>query len=235
MKNKLNVALITVISLSGFASIVCGFADSGQENYAGKPYGGQPRQIPGIIQAEHYDVAPTNTDGITFHYNRPPRKTPFRTTDDCIGLTRYGKGHVTIAGVPEDPDQVYLGYTHAGEWVKYSVHVAEAGTYQFGGKFASGFTNAMISVTFTPEINTVIFAPEINTGRINIPTTAGYQPGVEVYHVWANLDNLAEIKLPPGDFVMTVKIEDEHPGGLNIDYFTFIKKPYVQRALNSGS
>jgi hypothetical protein len=117
--------------------------------------------------------------------------------------------------VPEDSDQVYLGYTHAGEWVKYSVHIAEPGTYQFGGKFASGFTNASISVTFTPEIK---------TGSITIPTTAGYQPGVEVYHVWEKLDNLAEIKLPAGDFVMTVKIEEEHTGGLNIDYFSFIKK-----------
>jgi hypothetical protein len=210
MKHKLNVTLIAVFTSFGFTAVA--FAG---ENYASQPYGGQPRQIPGIIQAEHYDVAPTNTDGITFHYNRPARKTAFRTTDDCIGLTRYGNGHVTIAGAPEDPDQVYLGYTHAGEWVKYSVHVAEAGTYQFGGKFASGFTNAFISVTFTPEIK---------TGPINVPMTAGYQPGVEVYHVWEKLDNLAEIKLPAGDFVMTVKIENEHAGGLNIDYFSFIKK-----------
>jgi len=203
--------LITGFSMLGLPSV--GWAG---EDYTGKPYGGQPHVIPGIIQAEHYDVAPTNMDGITFHYNRPARKTAFRTTDDCIGLTRYGNGHVTIAAEPEDPGQVYLGYTHAGEWVKYSVHVTEPGTYQFGGKFASGFTNAFISLTFTPEIK---------TGPVNIPTTAGYQPGVEVYHVWEKLDHLAEIKLPAGDFVMTVKIEDEHAGGLNIDYFSFIKKP----------
>jgi hypothetical protein len=41
-----------------------------------------------ILAREDYDVAPTNTDGITFHYNRPARKTNFRTTDDSIGLTR---------------------------------------------------------------------------------------------------------------------------------------------------
>jgi hypothetical protein len=211
MKNELNVALVIVCSLVGLSS--AGYA---REEYTGKPYGGQPRQIPGIIQAEHYDVAPTNTDGITFHYNRPAQKGASRTTGDCIGLTRYGNGHVTIAGAPEDPDQVYLGYTHAGEWVNYSVHVAEAGTYQVGGKFASAFTNAIISVTFTPDIK---------TGPIHIPTTAGYRPGVEVYHVWEKVDNLAEIKLPAGEFVMTLKIEAENTGGMNIDYLTFTRKP----------
>ena len=99
---------------------------------------------------------------------------------------------------------------------KYSVHVAEPGIYQFGGKFASAFTNASISVTITPEIT---------TGPIFIPVTAGYRPGVEVYHVWEILDNLAEIKLPAGNFVMTVKIESENAGGMNVDYFSFAKKP----------
>src|ERR1039457_6708813 len=100
MMNDLYVALVIVCSLASLSSV--GYAG---EEYAGKPYGGQRRQIPGIIQAEHYDVAPTNTDGITFHYDRPARKAAFRSTGDCIGLTRYGNGHVTIAGAPEDPDQ----------------------------------------------------------------------------------------------------------------------------------
>jgi hypothetical protein len=204
------------VLIAGISMLGLSCASLGGDKYAGKPYGGQPRTIPGIIQAEYYDVASTNMDGITFHYNRPARKTNFRTTDDSIGLTRFGNGHVTIAGAPEDPDQVYLGYTHAGEWVKYSVHVAEPGTYQIGGKFASAFTNASISVTFTPEIK---------TGPIFIPTTAGYRPGVEVYHVWEILDNLAEIKLPAGNFVMTVRIESENAGGMNADYFSFTKKP----------
>ena len=211
MKREHYILLTAITSLLGLSSVAC----AGEE-YSGKPYGGQLRQLPGIIQAEHYDVAPTNTDGITFHYNRPARKTNFRTTDDSIGLTRYGNGHVSITGTPEDPDQVYLGYTHAGEWVKYSVRVAEPGIYQVGGKFAAAFTNAVISVTFTPEIK---------TGPIRIPTTAGYRPGVEVYHVWEKLDNLAEIKLPAGDLVMTVTIENEKAGEMNIDYLSFTKKP----------
>ena len=67
------------------------------------------------------------------------------------------------------------------------------------------------------------FTPQITTGPVEIPTTAGFQPGVEVYHVWETLDHLAEIKLPAGTYVMMFKIENN--AGLNLDYFSFTKKP----------
>jgi hypothetical protein len=182
--------------------------------YAGTPYGGQPHQIPGIIRAVEYDVAPGGVSGITFHCTSQARGKEFRTTSDSLALVPFGKGHVTIAGLPEDPSQVYVGYTDTGEWMKYTIHVVESGVYQIGGHFAAGFTNAALSVTFTPAIK---------TGLIHIPTTAGYQPNNEVYHVWEKLDDLAEIQLPAGDCIMTVKIEEA--GGMNIDYLAFVKKP----------
>jgi len=46
---------------------------------------------------------------------------------------------------------------------------------------------------------------------------------VEVYHVWETLDHLADIRIPAGDYVMTVKIENA--GGMNIDYLSFTRKP----------
>ena len=118
---------------------------------------------------------------------------------------------MNIKGEPEKPDQVYVGWTESGQWMKYSVHVKETGTYHLGGHFAAGGKDATLSVTFTPEIK---------TGPIAIPTTAGYQPGVEVYHVWETLNNLADIDLSAGDYVMTVKIENA--GGMNIDYLSFV-------------
>ena len=137
-----------------------------------------------------------------------------RVTGDSIGLASFGNGHVNIKGEPEKPDQVYVGWTETGQWMRYSVHVKETGTYRLGGHFAASDKDAMLSVTFTPEIK---------TGPIAIPTTAGYQPGVEVYHVWETLNNLADIDLPAGDYVMTVKIENA--GGMNIDYLSFVRQP----------
>ena len=178
-------------------------------DYAGKPYTGTPQVIPGIIQAEAYDIGPD-----TFSYHGEAKKTDCRTSPDSIGLAKFGKGHVTTTGQPEAPDQVYVGWTQTGEWLKYTVQVKEAGTYVFGGKFSAGAKGAKISVTFTPQIT---------TGPIEIPTTAGFQPSVEVYHVWETLNNLATLNLPAGTYVMTVKIEAV--AGMNLDYFTFTKKP----------
>ena len=188
-----------------------GLAYSG---YSGKPDSGQAYSIPGIIQAEHYDVAPGGVDGITFHYDGPARNGDLRATGDAIALARFGEGHVSTRGQPEDPDQIYVGWTQTGQWMKYSVHVKETATYRLGGHFAAGGSDATLSVSFTPELK---------TGPLAIPTTAGYQPGVEVYHVWETLDNLAKIKLAAGDYVMMVKIENA--GGMNIDYLSFTREP----------
>lgn len=182
--------------------------------YLGKPCCGEAKPVPGIIQAEEYDVAPGGVDGITFHYAGQARNPNLRATGDAIALARFGNGHVTIKGEPENPDQVYVGWTEDGQWMKYSVRVRETGIYRLGGHFAAAETNATFSVSFTPGIN---------TGPITIPTTAGYQPGVEVYHVWEALDHLADIRLPAGDYVMTVKIEKA--GGMNMDYLLFSKAP----------
>jgi arabinoxylan arabinofuranohydrolase len=183
--------------------------------YAGKPYNGEPIALPGVIQAEQYDISPNAANDVSFHYNGAPKKSPHRTSPDSIMVAGFGNGHVSTDGKPEDPKQVYVGWTHGGEWLKYTVKVAEAGTYVFGGKFAAGAKNAKVSATFTPEIP---------TGPVAIPTTAGFQPNVEVYHVWETLDGLAEVKLPAGTYVLTIKIESPN-SGLNFDYFTFTKKP----------
>ena len=184
-------------------------------DYAGKPYLGEPHAIPGTIQAEQYDISPDARNDVSFHYNGKPKLGPHRTTADSIGVADFGGGHVSTDGKPEAPEQAYVGWTHSGEWLKYTVQVTEPGIYVFGGKFAAGNKGAKVSITF---------APDAVIGPVEIPTTAGFQPGVEVYHVWENLDHLGEVKLPAGTFVMTVKIESP-VSGMNFDHFTLTRKP----------
>ena len=184
--------------------------------YTGTPYAGKPHAVPGKIEAEHYDISPEAKTDVSFHYNGKIVQSKIRTTPDSIGLAKYGKGHVSTDGKPEDPDQAYVGWTQGGQWLKYTVQVSEAGTYVFGGKFAAGNKGAKISVSFSPGDGII--------GPVEIPTTAGFQPEVEVYHVWETLANLGEVKLPAGIHVMTVKIESKN-SGMNFDYFTLSKKP----------
>ncbi len=183
------------------------------EEYTGKPMSGTPASVPGIIQAEAYDVAPDGTKDVTFGHAGEPKKSTYRPQADAVGVAGFGKGHVSTTGQAEAVDQVYVGWTRTGEWLKYTISVKEPGTYVFGGKFAAGAKDAKVSATF---------GPGLTTGPLAIPTTAGFQPGVEVYHVWETLDNLAEIQLPAGTYVMTVKIESG--AGLNFDYFSLKKK-----------
>jgi hypothetical protein len=183
---------------------------AGADGYTGKPFGGKAREIPGTIQAEDYDVAPGNKEDVTFHYKGGAQKSDYRP--DSIRVTKFGGGHVNTKGDKEDPNQNYLGWTQDGEWMKYTVHVAQAGTYLFGGKFAAAGKDGKLSVVFTPTLKI----------SASIPTTAGFQPG-EVYHVWLISEKLGEVTLPAGDYVMQITLEKN--GGCNMDYFTFTKKP----------
>lgn len=212
----LTLPLFAVASLhaADTASIAAAPAVPPSGAYTGTPFGGTAQRIPGTIEIERYDVAPGNQDGITFHYSGQPKASPFRPAGDAIGLAVFGQGHVTIDGKPEAADQVYAGWTQGGEWFRYTIEVAEAGTYLIGGHVAAGGGNGKLSISF---------GPSLTTGPLPIPTTAGHQPGVEVYHVWERLDHLAELTLPAGQAVMTVKIENA--GGLNLDSLTFTRKP----------
>jgi hypothetical protein len=180
-------------------------------DYTGKPFKDKVNQIPGTIQAEDYDTAPGNKEDITFHYKGGAQKSDYRP--DSIRATKFGGGHVGTKGEKENPDQIYLGWTQDGEWMKYTVHVAESATYKFGGKLSAAGKDGKLSVVFTPTLKI----------SASIPTTAGFQPGVEVYHVWLVSDNLGEVTLPAGDYVMQITLEKN--GGCNMDYFTFTKKP----------
>lgn len=211
------VAIFLPLILGGWLSVAQAqeLASHVPPGYTGKPLDGTPQTIPGTIQAESsYDVASSGeAKGVTVEVKAELRKSPVRPVADAVGLARYGSGHVSTTGQAEAPEQFYVGWTETGEWLCYTVQVKEAGAYVFGGKFSAGGKGSLVSVTFTPELT---------TGPVEIPTTVGFQPGVEVYHVWETLDHLAELTLPAGVYVMKVKIEKS--AGLNMDYFTFTKK-----------
>lgn len=208
------IALLCLL-LSVFSLSVAAATPPTTRPYPGKPYGQSPHAIPGVIQAVQYDIAPDAANDITFHYSGGAKKTDLRTTNDGIGLARFGRGHVTTTGQPEDPQQTYLGWTQTGQWMKYTVRVNQAATYRFGGHFAVARKDARLSLVFSPSSGQ---AP-IKAGPVSLPTTADFQPGVEVYHVWETLDNLAEITLPAGDYILTITLDNA--GGANLNAFTF--------------
>ena len=85
----------------------------------------------------------------------------------------------------------------------------EAGTYVISGhEGVAG--NTQMQFTFTDAMK---------TGALTLPSTD--QCGHEAYHVWAVHDNLGEIALQPGKYVLTITVV---AAAMNLDWFAFIKK-----------
>ena len=87
------------------------------------PYGGTPAALPGTVQAENFDEG---ASGVAY-FDTTAGNTggKYRTTDvDIESTTDVGGGY-------------NVGRTRPGEWLKYSVTVASAGTYALDVRVAN--------------------------------------------------------------------------------------------------
>jgi hypothetical protein len=121
------------------------------------PFSGIAAVLPGTIQAENFDVG---AGGVAYRdLSSGNAGGQYRVTDVDIGLTTDTGGGYNV------------GWTSAGEWLKYTVNVASAGTYDLDVRVASSGTGG----TFHVEIDAVDL-----TGRLTVPNTGGWQKWVTV-------------------------------------------------------
>jgi hypothetical protein len=108
MKSFLIVLLIITLVCSYSTEV---FAQSSQ------PYGGQPWPIPGVIEAEDFDLG---GEGVAYHdtdsSNKGGQYRPDQGVD--IGISEDGSG-----------SQYLVDWTSSGEWLQYSVQVKNTGVY----------------------------------------------------------------------------------------------------------
>jgi N-acetylneuraminic acid mutarotase len=117
------------------------------------PFHGTPFVVNQTIQAEDFDKG---GEGVSYH----------DTTAADLGSmgSSYRSTAVDIqAGGSNGYD---VGYTVAGEWMKYSVNVAQAGTYQL----QSSIANTGVGASFHVEFNGTNV-----TGSIAVPNSGGWQ------------------------------------------------------------
>ncbi len=152
------------------------------------PYGGTAAAVPGTVQAENYD---TGGPGVAYHVAS--------TNGTGNGYRSDGVDLETTA----DPGGGYnLGWTGGGQWFRYTVNVASAGTYTLGlrvaapGAVTGGFHLANASGTNL-------------SGAVNIPATGGWQ-------TWTTVT--ASVTLPAGQQVLTLA---EDSGGWNVNHLSF--------------
>jgi hypothetical protein len=134
--------------------------------------------------------------------------------DDNVGVCRMNpaKPDNTIAGQPMPPTDTYLCYSVPGEWTKYSVHVAEAGTYSI---------SCVMGVQQPGSGFNLSFGPNISSGNIAVTATPTTNSGSgEGFHSWDDRKNLGTITFPTaGNYVMTFT----QVSRINADSFTFTK------------
>jgi hypothetical protein len=157
------------------------------------PYGGTPAQIPGTIQAENFDNGGQGTAYLDTKAGNSGGA--YRATDVDVAATNdTGGGH-------------YVGWTKAGEWLKYTVAVASTGTYRLQTRLATIGTGARFHV----EVDGAD-----RTGPIAVPNTGAWD-------AWTTLTTPG-IALTAGTHVLRVVFDQMASGGAvaGFNWFRFV-------------
>ena len=155
------------------------------------PYGGRPLPVPGTVELEDYDKG---GEGIGFHDSDSVNTggAGYRPNDgvdleDCMDT---GGGHS-------------VGWTAAGEWLKYTVSAA-AGTYTVSFRVSAAGAGGHFHLEDASGKDL--------TGPITVSDTGGWQK-------WATVS--ATVALPPGKQVLKL-VEDS--GGYDLNRMVFTRK-----------
>ena len=123
------------------------------------PYGGTAAAVPGTVQAENYD---TGGQGVAYN-----------VTSVNGSANAYRSDGVDLEATTDTGGGDDLGWTAAGQWFKYTVNVATAGTYTVGLRLAS-------PTAVTDGLHIDNSAGTNLSGNVNVPATGGYQDWVTV-------------------------------------------------------
>jgi hypothetical protein len=199
-------------------------------DYKGTPYAdimyhAGPQTIPGKLQCEYYDFG---GEGIAYHdsdtiNSGSGRLNPadgsylneFRMHEAVdVSFTKFRNPPIDNSPynlVEPEKDQLYIGWTSPGEWLKYTVNVTKTGTYQLGIMYTSN-KSGKISISDNDK--------DI-TGTISMPSTFVETDSVawRQWHHWNYIDRIAFIDLKEG--LQTITLHIIEIGQMNFDYINF--------------
>lgn len=195
------------------------------EKYKGKAWNDSIEQIPGKIQCEFYDqggegVAYHDTDSINngsgkFNPSNGEFLNEFRKAEGVdISYTKFRDPSIdnnAFNVVEPAMNQLYVGWTIPGEWIKYTVKVNISGTYNIGIMYtASGNGGILLDIDGKPI-----------TKELLIPSTRNDKEPVawRQWHHWNRIEILTKVKLKKGIHILTLKTERN--GNMNYDYMDF--------------
>ena len=150
------------------------------------PYHGHPHTIPGTIEAIDFDHG---GEGIAYHDNESENVGGFYRPREGVDIQSTSEGGCGV------------GWIENGEWLEYTVDVAEAGSYTLVTRYAGGNSSFHIE-----------FDGVDKTGPVKTTDTGGWQ-------VWSDVS--ATVTLPAGQQKMRVVCHS----GYNLHRYTFVFEP----------
>ena len=170
----------------------------------GRPFGGVPIALPGMVEAENFN---DGGEGVAYHDTTPANEGNAR-----YRRTESGEEGVDISTLAPAPGY-RLSQVKAGEWLKYTVNIANAGLYNVTANVSCG---SPACGSFHLEIDN---SPV--SGAMLVPPTGGW-------NVMASIS--AQVILPNGVHVLKVVMDSNGPDGDagfvgGIDYLAFVAVP----------
>ena len=120
---------------------------------ARSPFGGAPTALPGTVEAEDFD---TGGEGLTYHDTTPDNGPGAYRQDVAVDIAPRAAGGFWVTDIAN------------GEWLEYTVSVAEAGTYDLTAHIASTSTRGRFRVSVGEQRGAL--ARLVDTGSLD--TTA---------------------------------------------------------------
>src|SRR6202034_3003821 len=143
------------------------------------PYGGTPAAVPGTVQAANYD---TGGQGVAYNVTAVNGSANSYRSDGVDLEASADTSDTSPAGAGYD-----IGWTAAGQWFKYTVEVATAGTYTVSFRVAAP-TAVADALHIDNSSGTNL------TGSVAVAATGSYQ-------TWATVT--ASVTLPAGQQTLT--------------------------------
>jgi hypothetical protein len=158
------------------------------------PYNGSAHAIPGTIEFEAFDVGGNGVAYFDEDAGTNVSPDPNFRSDEDVDIENC-----------DDDGGYNIGYTMAGEWLEYTVTVAQTGLYNIDFRIANETDTKTISLAF--DGTTV-------AGNISIPATGGWQ-------TWETV-SVEDIQLTAGTHIMRLTIGDSDYVNLNNATFTAV-------------
>ncbi|MEI7501746.1 MAG: glycosyl hydrolase [Paludibacter sp.] len=173
------------------------------------PYNGTPAAFPGTIEAGKYDIFEGGKgQNITYLDVTTANSGSFRMDESVDASTDVAEGAV-------------VGNLASGEWLEFTVNVAQTGLYSFAFRYASG--NSAGGGPFHLEVDGQTITPDIT-----VPSTS-----TSVWTIWAS-KTVTDIPLIAGEHVLRLAFSG---GEFNLGKMTFARNgdlPYSFPIANAG-